>query len=94
MPSGLLKITLGYLVFINLLTMLISWRDKRASIKKKQRTPESTLLMLSALGGSVGMLLSMKLFRHKTRKYKFNIGVPVILALQLLAIFYLIYLAR
>ena len=93
MPSELLKITIGYFVFINLLTLLISWLDKRAAMKDKQRMPESTLIMLSILGGSLGMLASMKLFRHKTRKPKFTIGVPLIMALQIVAVSYLIYLA-
>ncbi|NCB41993.1 MAG: DUF1294 domain-containing protein [Clostridia bacterium] len=85
------KIILGYLVSLNLFTLFISWTDKRASIKKKQRVSESTLLTLSLLGGSLGMLLSMKLFRHKTRKPKFYIGAPVILVLQLAGALYLFY---
>jgi len=80
-----------YLISLNLLTLFVSWRDKRASIKKKQRVPESTLLTLSVLGGSLGMLLSMKLFRHKTKKPKFYIGVPMILVLQLAGALYLFY---
>lgn len=94
MPSELLKIIIGYLFFINLLTMLISWVDKRAAVKDKQRTPESTFMMLSIMGGSLGMLLSMRFFRHKTRKPKFTLGVPLIMALQVVGVFYLIYLSR
>ena len=94
MPSDFLTIIISYFVFINLLTLLISWRDKRASIKNKQRIPESTLFMLSILGGSIGMLLSMKLFRHKTKKFKFYAGIPVILILQIAGLVYLLYLTK
>lgn len=56
-------------------------RGKRVK-NARRRTPEATLLLLAALGGSVGALLAMHLFRHKTRHKKFTIGVPVMLAAQ------------
>lgn len=94
MPGWFLTIILSYFAFINLTTFLISWGDKRASIKDRQRTPEATLFMLSALGGSIGMLLSMRIFRHKTKKYKFTLGIPLILLLQVATIAYLYYISR
>lgn len=51
----------------------------------KLRVPEATLLVLSALGGSVAMLLTMLLIRHKTKKAKFMVGIPAIIVLQVAA---------
>ena len=58
--------------------------DKRKAVKKKWRIPEATLLGIGLLGGSLGCMLGMYQFRHKTRKPVFAIGLPVMLALQLL----------
>ena len=64
-------------------------RGKRIK-NARRRTPEATLLLLAALGGSAGALLAMHLFRHKTRHKKFTIGVPVMLVAQVvLAVFVL-----
>lgn len=73
-----------YLLLINAIGLLIMRSDKRKAIKNAWRIPESTLLAVAALGGSVGCLLGMQLFRHKTKHPKFTVGVPLILALQLL----------
>ena len=56
--------------------------DKRKARKKKWRIPESTLMLVALIGGSIGCLSGMYLFRHKTRHPKFTVGVPLILALQ------------
>lgn len=74
-----------YLILINALGLLIMLADKRKAIKKKWRIPEATLMTVAAIGGSIGILAGMQLFRHKTKHPKFTIGVPLILALQLLA---------
>ena len=71
-----------YLTGINLLTLLIFGVDKWKARKGKWRIPEDTLLWLSIVGGSVGALLGMYLFRHKTQKRKFNLGIPAILMAQ------------
>ena len=71
-----------YLIGINLLTFLIFRVDKRKARKGKWRIPEDTLIWLSIVGGSVGALLGMYLFRHKTQKRKFNLGIPAILIAQ------------
>ena len=56
-------------------------KEKRESVR---RVPERTLFLLSAIGGSVGALLGMKAFHHKTLHRSFRIGVPVILILQII----------
>lgn len=73
-----------YLLIINALGLLIMLADKEKAKKHRWRIPESTLLTVAALGGSVGCYAGMRLFHHKTRKPKFYIGVPVIFAVQLL----------
>lgn len=85
-PWGLLAC---WLLIINLITFFVFGVDKwKAKRKEKndavRRIPEKTLLILSVLGGSVGALLGMKVWHHKTLHTAFRIGVPVILALQIL----------
>lgn len=80
-----MKYFLLYLLLINALSLLLMHRDKRLAIRKKWRISERTLLLSAAAGGSIGCLAGMYLFRHKTKHKKFTIGVPVLLALQLLA---------
>ena len=85
-PWGLLW---AWLAVINLITFLIFGLDKWKAKRKMRneavrRVPEKTLFLLAVLGGSVGALLGMYLFRHKTLHRVFRVGVPVILAVQLL----------
>ena len=63
--------------------------DKRKAQKKLWRIPEATLLTVAAIGGSIGSLLGMYTFRHKTKHLKFTLGIPAILILQLAAVFLL-----
>ena len=85
-PWGIL---LCWLLLINLVTFLVfgldKWKAKR-KVKREsvRRVPERTLFLLSAIGGSVGALLGMRVFHHKTLHRSFRIGVPVILILQIL----------
>lgn len=84
-PWGLLAI---WLVLINLVTFCVfgvdKWKAKRKEKKETvRRVPEKTLLLLSALGGSVGALLAMRVFHHKTLHRAFKFGVPLILILQI-----------
>lgn len=76
------KMILGYLLIINAAAFCAFGADKRKAEKNAWRIPERTLLILALLGGSAGALLGMAVFHHKTRKKKFLIGIPLILALQ------------
>lgn len=78
-----MKILLYYIFVINLYGILIMYYDKRKSIKKQWRTPESKLFLISFILGSLGVLLGMYLFRHKTKHMKFTLGIPLIFVIQL-----------
>ncbi len=72
-----------YLGVISLVSMIICCYDKIAAKRwARHRIPEATLLWLSVLGGSVAMLVTMNLIRHKTKHKKFMIGIPVIIFFQ------------
>ena len=79
-PVGLLMI---YLVIINLIAFLTFGADKRRARRDRRRVRESTLFLLAAIGGSIGALLGMYVFRHKTRHWHFCVGIPAILILQI-----------
>jgi uncharacterized membrane protein YsdA (DUF1294 family) len=87
MEKYVLPVCLIYFAAISLVALSVTVYDKWAAKKRpKHRTPERTLLIISALGGSVFMYLTMKVIRHKTQHKKFMIGIPVIIFLQLAAI--------
>ena len=77
-----MKLLLYYLLIINAAGLLLMLVDKWKAKKNRWRIRESTLLIVAALGGSVGSLLGMYIFRHKTLHLKFTVGIPVILAGQ------------
>lgn len=81
---------IGYLIGINLITLVAYGMDKRKAKTDAWRIPEKTLLLLTAIGGSVGALLGMYGFRHKTKHLKFVLGVPVLFALHIVLLFYLV----
>lgn len=72
-----------YLVGINVLTFLVYGLDKWKARRRRWRISEQTLLLLAVLGGSIGALLAMHVFHHKTLHKKFRYGVPLILLVQL-----------
>ena len=86
-----MKYVLIYLLIVNALAFLLMLVDKQKARKKKWRIPESTLMGFAAIGGSIGALLGMYTFRHKTLHKKFSIGIPVILFLQLAAAALVVY---
>ena len=73
-----------YLLLINAAAFFLMLVDKQKARKKKWRIPERTLMGAAVLGGSIGALLGMYTFRHKTKHPKFYIGIPVILTCQLI----------
>lgn len=73
-----------YLLLINVIAFFAMLIDKRRAIKNQWRISEKALISMSVAGGSIGMLCGMQAFRHKTKHKKFTIGVPVILAIQIL----------
>lgn len=77
-----MKLLLYYLLLINAAGLALMLVDKWKAKKNRWRVRESTLLLIAALGGSVGSLLGMYLFRHKTLHLKFTLGIPLILAGQ------------
>ena len=79
----------GDLAIINAVAIAAYGWDKLCAIRKWWRVPELMLLGLAAIGGSVGALVVMKLFHHKTLHLKFKYGVPLILALQVAGLVYL-----
>lgn len=80
----LLKIFITYLVLVNAAGFLLMLADKQKAKKGAWRIPEATLLGTALIGGSVGAIAGMNLFRHKTKHLKFSLGLPVILALQIM----------
>ena len=86
-----MKYLLIYLLIINAVGFLLMLVDKFKARKKLWRIPEATLMTVAAIGGSIGSLLGMYTFRHKTKHIKFTLGIPVILVIQLFAAVYLIY---
>lgn len=72
-----------YLFIINALSFLLMLADKQKAKKDRWRIPEKTLIAVAILGGSLGAIIGMNIFRHKTKHPKFSIGLPVILAVQI-----------
>lgn len=79
----LLQIMTAYLVLVNAAAFLLMLVDKQKARKGAWRIPEATLLTVAALGGSIGAIAGMYIFRHKTRHLKFSLGLPLILITQL-----------
>ncbi len=73
-----------YLLLINAVAFILMLADKHKAIKNRWRIPEKVLLGCAVIGGSLGALLGMYAVRHKTRHWKFTVGIPLILALQII----------
>lgn len=78
----LTKILIIYFVTINVATFLVYGVDKWKAKRSKWRITEAALLLLAVLGGSIGALLGMKVWHHKTMHKKFKYGIPLIIIVQ------------
>lgn len=88
-----MKFILLYLLIINAAGFLFMLADKWKAKKNRWRIPEATLMTVAVLGGSIGSLLGMYTVRHKTKHLKFTLGIPLILAVQIVAaVWILVYL--
>lgn len=75
-----------YFAVINCISFIVMGVDKHKARKRAWRIPESTLFVLALIGGSLGSILGMHLFHHKTRHWYFLYGMPAILILQVLLV--------
>ncbi len=75
-----------YVCVVNVVAFFLYGLDKEKAKRHLWRIPEATLLGVALLGGSIGAFLGMQIFRHKTKKAKFYLGVPLIFILQMVGI--------
>ena len=79
----MMKYILIYLLLINAIGFILMLVDKIKAKKNLWRIPEATLFLVAVIGGSIGSILGMYTFRHKTKHIKFIVGMPLILAAQI-----------
>lgn len=90
--AGYIIITAFY--FLNVLTFFLFFRDKRQAVLGLRRIPEFWLLSLSTIGGSLGALIGMLMFRHKTLHQRFRVLIPIFLVIHSIILFILGYLVN
>lgn len=81
----------AYLAAVNLLLFAVMGADKSFAQKHRRRVPERTLFALCLLGGGLGGILGMQVFRHKTRHLKFVVGFPLIFIAEFAALYLLLF---
>ena len=84
--SHIAILVIAYLAIISIVSVIMTIKDKSCAKKGKWRVPEKTLFILSALGGSLAMYITMKTIRHKTQHKRFMIGIPAIMIVQAILI--------
>ena len=82
-----MEVLFAYFLIVNCLTFVIAGYDKYLAIKNRYRIPENTLFTIAFFGGSIGLLLAMLLFRHKTSKSSFIVKFGIILLLQIVLVY-------
>ncbi len=80
-----------YLALINIYVFFLCRHDKLMAIKERQRVPERDFFVLSFFGGSVGMIIGMYAFRHKTKHISFVLGIPFIIAVQICLVLLVVF---
>ena len=85
------EIIILYFVAVNVLTLCVYGIDKIKAMRGGRRISEATLLLLAVSGGSIGAMLAMDWFHHKTKHRKFKYGIPAIIMIQLAVIGYIVY---
>lgn len=83
---NVITLLIVYILTINLIGFMLMGIDKYKAKKRAFRIPEATLFIVAVIGGSIGSILGMKLFRHKTRHRRFVWGMPAILIFQVIII--------
>ena len=84
-----MKYFIIYMAVINVITFAVFGIDKLKAVKNRWRVPEKILFLLALLGGSLGAIIGMYSFRHKTKKIAFRIGIPAILIVQIIFIYFM-----
>ena len=85
-----LRYVVLYFFIINLIGFLAMGIDKYKAQRELWRIPEGTLITIALIGGSIGAIIGMKCFRHKTKKLKFSVGLPTILISEVFLVIYCI----
>ena len=83
---GVITVLIFYYLLVNLLGFYAMYTDKLRAKKRAFRIPEATMFAIAIIGGTIGCILGMYTFRHKTRHWHFVYGMPAILVLQILSI--------
>ncbi|MBR1931535.1 MAG: DUF1294 domain-containing protein [Lachnospiraceae bacterium] len=86
----ILLILICYFIIVNLAGFVIMGVDKKRAIRGAWRISEASLFLTALIGGSIGCILGMQHFRHKTKHWYFKYGMPAILILQILALLLLL----
>ena len=88
---SVITILAAYFIILNIIGFALMGIDKYKAKKRAFRIPEATLFIVALIGGSIGSILGMHIFRHKTRHWYFVYGMPFILVVQILIIFALLH---
>ena len=86
-----LHVVLAYFITVNVLGLVLFGIDKWKAKHDKWRISEATLLSVTAIGGSIGAWVGMKVWHHKTMHKKFEYGIPLVMVLQLALLLFTLY---